>query len=281
MHRMIIAQISDFHVSLPGSPADERYRTAYHLGAAVARINAMTPSPDVVLATGDLVEGGAEEEYARLGDILASLAMPVLPIAGNHDHRDHLRLAFPDHPHLPTDGDFLQYVVDDYPVRLIALDTVIPGESGGELCAQRLAWLEQRLDEDRARPTLLFMHHPPFATGLVKMDMMGLRDPDGFAAVVSRHPQVERIVAGHLHRPIVRRFAGTVVSVCPSTAHQIALDIGNGEKLATVMEPPGIALHVWLPNGGGLVSHIAYVDDFTATTIFDGRNWLPPIAADD
>jgi len=271
---MIIAQISDFHVSFPDSGMDRRNRTADHLQAAVARLNALTPRPDVVLATGDLVEQGAVEEYARLAEILAPLTMPVLPIPGNHDERDNLRAAFPDHAHLPGTGEFLHYVVDDYAVRLVALDTVIPGASGGELCAERLAWLDQRLGEAPDRPTLVFMHHPPFVTGLAKMDTMGLRNPDDLAAVIARHLQVERIVAGHLHRPIVRRFAGTVASTCPSTAHQIALDLQPTEKLAIVMEPPAIAVHAWLPDGAGLVSHTVYVNDYSATPIFDGKDWI-------
>jgi len=138
--------------------------------------------------------------------------MPVLVIPGNHDDRANLVRAFDDHAYLPRDGGFLQYTVDDWPVRLVALDTVVPGESGGRLCADRLAWLDARLGEAPGGPTLVFMHHPPFATGIVAMDAMGLEDPAALATVLRRHPHVEGITCGHIHRTIVRRLRSAGIS---------------------------------------------------------------------
>jgi len=201
--------------------------------------------------------------------------MPLYLIPGNHDDRANLVRTFDRHRYLPRDGGFLHYVVEDWPVRLIALDTLIPGESGGQLCAKRLHWLDARLAEAPDRATLVLMHHPPFKTGIRKMDEMGL---DGIAAletVIGRHPQVERIVCGHLHRSITRRFAGTVACTAPATAHQIALDLGEVPRLATVMEPPACLLHLWLGNGEGLVSHVSVIgEQFPPFGVFDGHQWL-------
>jgi 3',5'-cyclic AMP phosphodiesterase CpdA len=122
---------------------------------------------------------------------------------------------------LPRDGAFIQYTVEDWPVRLVALDTLIPGESGGRLCAERLAWLDARLAEAPGRPTVVFMHHPPFVTGMRKMDEMGLDGTDGLAAVIRRHPQVERIVCGHLppvDRAALRRHGGLYQPRPPRTS---------------------------------------------------------------
>jgi 3',5'-cyclic AMP phosphodiesterase CpdA len=272
---MLIAQITDTHISTPGSRADRVFRTAEHLARAVAHLNGLARRPDLVLATGDLVESGGIDEYRRLREILAPLAMPVFPIPGNHDDRGNLAAAFSDHPHLPRNGDFLQYTVEDWPLRLVALDTLIPGQSGGRLCAERLSWLEARLAEAPGRPTVIFMHHPPFATGMAAMDDMGLDGIDGLARVIRRHPQVERIACGHLHRPIVRRFAGTVACTSPATAHQIALDLPPARRLATVMEPPACMLHLWLGETEGLVSHVSLIGDrHPPLTFFDGERWL-------
>jgi 3',5'-cyclic-AMP phosphodiesterase len=272
---MLIAQISDTHISTPDSSNDRLFRTAEHLARAVAHLNALRPRPELVLATGDLVERGGTDEYERLREILAPLAMPVYLIPGNHDDRRNLTRAFEDHSYLPGHGDFLQYTVEGWPVRLVALDTLVPGESGGRLCAERLAWLDARLGEAPARPTLVFMHHPPFATGIATMDDMGLDGIDALAAVIRRHPQVERITCGHLHRTIVRRFAGTVACTCPATAHQIALDLPPARRLATVMEPPACMLHLWLGEAGGLVSHVSLIGDrCPPLTLFDGEQWL-------
>jgi 3',5'-cyclic AMP phosphodiesterase CpdA len=162
---------------------------------------------------------------------------------------------------LPRDGEFLQYAVESYPLRLLALDTLVPGQPQGRLCDARLAWLQARLREAPGRPTLILMHHPPFATGIAPMDRHGFEDPDRLAAIVREHPQVERVVCGHLHRPIHVRWAGTIASTAPSTAHQIVLDLDGNGSVTFNLEPPACQLHLWRP-GVGLVSHVSYIDEF-------------------
>jgi 3',5'-cyclic AMP phosphodiesterase CpdA len=258
---MIIAQITDTHVRHKGGLAYERVATDLMLEAAVRHLNTMRPQPTVVVATGDLCDRGAAEEYTHLRAILSEFEMPVFLIPGNHDDRAALRDAFSDHAYLPKDGDFLHYAVDDYPVRLIGLDTVVPGEAGGHLCAERLDWLAERLDAGPARPTVLFMHHPPFATGVKHMDEIGLDGAEALAEIVARHPQIERILCGHLHRPIQMRWHGTLVSTAPSTAHQVVLDLRHDAPAEFNMEPPACQLHVW-DAAQGLVSHTSYIGRF-------------------
>src|SRR5215207_9222232 len=159
---MIIAQLSDPHIVAPGALLYGRVDTADMLRRAVAEVNGLEPRPDVVVLTGDLVDQGSTEEYDHLRHLLAPLGMPVFVIPGNHDARDPLRAAFGGDGYLPADG-FLQYVAEDYPIRLVALDTLIPGKGGGELCGERLAWLDKTLAAAPARPTVVVMHHPPFA----------------------------------------------------------------------------------------------------------------------
>ena len=264
---MIIAQITDLHVRPRGWKANRVVETNAMLARAVTSLNALKPVPDVVLATGDLVDGGEPEEYARLHRLLAPIERPLFVVPGNHDARRPLFDAFEDGGYLPGDGRFLHYVVEDWPVRLIGLDTIIPGEPGGRLGAERLAWLEARLGEQRDRPTLLFMHHPPIATGIGHMDTMGLADADDLAALIRRHPQVERIVCGHVHRSIQARFAGTMVTVAPSTAHQVSLTLQRTAPATFVMEPPGFHLHLWQP-GAGLVTHTAFTGSFAGPYSF-------------
>jgi len=256
---MLIAQISDPHIVPPGALLYGGVDTAGFLRRAVAALNALEPPPDIVVITGDLVDKGEPAEYDHLRALLAPLAAPVFVIPGNHDSREPLRAAFAADGYLPGDG-FLNYAIDDFPVRLIALDTLVPGEGGGELCAERLLWLDRALAAAPDRPTAVMMHHPPFATGIERMDRAGLREPEAFGAIIARHGQVERILCGHLHRAIERRFAGTVAGTAPSTAHQIRLDINPGAPLRFMFEPPGYQLHLW--QGGGLVSHTAVFGDW-------------------
>src|SRR5262249_43888751 len=222
---MLIAQITDTHIKPHGALAYGRVDTAPYLARAVAHLLELRPRPDVVLATGDLVDGGRPDEYRRLRDLLAPLSMPVYLIPGNHDEREALAAAFPDHAYLPRAGRFMQYVVEDYPVRLIALDTLVPGQVGGRLGAEPLGWLAARLGEAPAGPPVLFMHPPPFTTGIARMDEHGLANAAELADVVARHRQVQRIVCGHLHRSIQAVVGGTLATTAPSTAHQIALDL--------------------------------------------------------
>jgi 3',5'-cyclic AMP phosphodiesterase CpdA len=257
---MFVAQISDMHIRAPGKLLMGRVDTAGFLARAVAAVNALDPPPDLVLMTGDLVEAGKPEEYAHLAALAAPLKAPFFLIPGNHDARDALRAAFPAHRYLPREG-FLQYALEDWPVRILALDTLVPGEGGGALCAERLAWLERALAAAPGRPALVMMHHPPFATGVRHMDSYGLANAAGLAAAIARHPNVERIVAGHLHRAIQARFAGTLASTCPSTAHQIALDLVPGTPLRYVFEPPGFQLHI-CSEGAGLVTHTVPIGEF-------------------
>lgn len=252
---MILAQISDLHVGLRSAPFEVANRVAQRLARTVKHLCRLRPRPDALVCTGDLVNEGLPGEYVRLLQLLRPLPMPWFVLPGNHDHREHLRAALGGTGHLPRRGP-LHYEVSLGPLRLIALDSLVPGRPGGRVGAQQLRWLEGRLARSR-RPTVLAMHHPPFLTGIEGMDAMGLEDAAALAEVVERHPQVERIVCGHLHRPITRRFAGTVVTTCPSVAPQVALELRSGAPVSLVSEPIACQLHLWAD--GGLVTHTSYI----------------------
>lgn len=266
---MLIAQISDTHIREDGALCCRRVDTAPFLAKAVERLNSQRPSPSLVVVTGDLVDDGSPGEYARLRSLLERLAMPYYLVVGNHDRREALRAAFPDHGHLHG-SRFVQYAIEDFAVRLLILDTNIPGRHAGELCNERLAWLADRLAEQPERPTAIFMHHPPFMTGNVALDRFDLSGTYRLAAVVSMYRNVEGIFCGHLHRPVQARFAGTIAMTCPSTAHQVHLSLGEASVLAFDMEPPACQLHWW--DGRGLVTHTALVDRFDGPySVEDGR----------
>jgi 3',5'-cyclic AMP phosphodiesterase CpdA len=256
---MLLCQISDPHVVEKGSLAYGKVDTPRHLERCVRKILALPRRPDAVIATGDLTDNAAAAEYGLLGEILAPLDMPVYLAVGNHDDRQQLRAAFPTHTHLAGEDGFVQYVVEDFDVRLVVLDTLIPRKPGGMLCEKRLRWLDHTLARSN-RPTIVAQHHPPFATGLSFMDRMSLVDPGAEAAVISKYPQVERVIAGHHHRTAQARFAGTVASICPSTAHQLLLDLVPGADIRFTLEPSGFQLHLW--DGAQLVTHTAVVEDF-------------------
>lgn len=273
MKPFLIAQISDPHVRPRGRLCYGRVDTAAHLARAVAEILALPQHPDILVATGDLVDAGRDEDYALLRELLEPLRIRTLLIPGNHDDRDALRRVFADHPWLAgAAGDTagpreIRYAIEDMPVRIVALDTVIPGEPGGRLSEESLDWLDRTLSARGDAPTVVIMHHPPFATFIGHMDAMGLDNPAALAAVISRHPQVQAVLCGHLHRSIQTRFAGTIAMTCPSTAHQVALDFASDAPDRYIMEPPGFMLHAWSA-AAGLVSHVVPIGDFAGPYSF-------------
>jgi len=265
---VIVVQLTDPHVSESSSASRER------LAAAVAHVAALPVAPAAVLLTGDVADHGTPREYALAREILAALPCPVYAIPGNHDEREALRAAFgAQGAHAMT--DFVQYTIDDGPLRLVALDTTVPRAAGGTMCAARLAWLETRLAEAPARPTLLFMHHPPFATGLDVLDAIGLEGAERFGAIVARHAQVEAIVAGHVHCALVRRFHGTVASTATGISSRIEFDLSRPGRVALVDSPVELVVHAWDATLG-LRSH-AWAPGTTGPRreIHDGARWLP------
>ena len=221
---MLIAQITDLHMRTPG---DKAYGIIDppRSSARPCALNALSPRPDCVLITGDLTDLGRPHEYAQLRAQLQALEMPYFLLPGNHDDRAGLRAAFPTTP--TCKARVRSSSIRSTPIRcLLALDTVVPMKSHGELCGERLAWLEQQLAQQPGRPTLVLMHHPPFLTGIEHMDAIGLFGAPELERIVSRHPNVERVLCGHLHRTIFQRFGGTIASTCPGTAHQLALELG-------------------------------------------------------
>ena len=249
------------HIKAGGKLSYRVVDTEASLQRCVAHIIKLPQVPDAVLFTGDLTDFGRPDEYANLSGLIAPLPMPAFLMAGNHDDPAAMRKAFPAHAYLRQREGKLDYVIDEFPVRLLALDSTIPSKSPGELTAGQLAWLDETLSAARGKPTIVALHHPPFWTGIGHMDRQPLLNPRELEAVISRHPQVERVLAGHLHRPIVARFGGTIASTSPSPSHQVALDLDDQAASRFVMEPPGFQLHLWR-QGAGLVSHTATIGEF-------------------
>jgi Icc protein len=252
MQPLYLVQLSDLHIGADWGGVDPSARVV----AVVASVRALVPEPDAVLVTGDLAEHGLDEEYEQVRHALAPLGAPVHVLPGNHDDRTALRRHFD----LPgTDGDPIHYAADAGPVRLLALDSTIPGEDRGALGAEQLTWLDAALASDPKRPTVIAMHHAPIPTGVPAFDEMGLAPADraALAELLGRHAQVQRIVSGHLHRAITGAPGGRAALVVPSAYVQIELDFDR-PGFAVANCPPGFAVHVLLD--GQLVSHVEYAE---------------------
>lgn len=258
---MLICQLTDLHVRPVGKSANRVSETNMLTERALRAVVRFQPRPEVVVITGDLTDCGLEDEYANLAQMLRKhLSMPVFVIPGNHDRRGNLREVLGHLPGVRSDPHYVQYAVEDYPVRLVMLDTVVPGAAHGELHAEQLEFLDRTLAAVPDKPTIVGMHHPPFACGLPQ-DAINLRNPAAFAAVIARHRQVERIICGHHHRPIIARVAHAIAMIAPSVVHQVAMSLNPDEEQGFNFEPAAFQIHRWTPEDG-IVSHTVYVEDF-------------------
>ncbi|HEX3348357.1 MAG TPA: phosphodiesterase [Acetobacteraceae bacterium] len=259
---MFLVQLTDLHIRPEGKAGYRVAETNMLSERALRAVRALRFKPDAIVISGDLTDNGLDAEHAVLNGMLRReiSGTPIYVIPGNHDRREAMRSAMAAFPGVTSDPEFVQYSVEDLPVRLVMLDTVVPGHGHGELCAKRLAWLDRTLAAAPERTTIVVMHHPPFVTGIGHMDAINLRDSDAFAAVIARHRQVERILCGHHHRPIIGRVAHAIASVAPSVAHQVELDLHGGEQGFLVLEPP--AFHIHALQAGRLVTHTMYVEQY-------------------
>ena len=263
---MIIAQITDMHVMAAGQMAFGRIDVNANLAAALARLAAHDPRPDIVLVTGDMTFDGEVVEYTALAGIMAGCDIPFHVMPGNHDNRARIRAAFPGHDYLPR-GGFLHYTIDAHPLRIIALDTLNPESVDGQLCARRLDWLAARLAEAPDRPTLIAMHHPPIDIGIGWLASDRFEGRDAARDIIARHGQVVGVICGHVHRCVQAQWANTVVHTGAPTAYQFPLDLKPHAERGWVAEPPAYSLHYWRAESG-LVSHTGYADGFGAAQEF-------------
>ena len=265
-----IAQISDLHIKSPGSLAYGRVDTARALERCVACLNALNPAPDFVVISGDLADTPIAEEYAHLKRLLAPLTLPFAGIPGNHDSRELMRAALPRTYAFPSGP--LNQRLEVAGLDLLLLDSSVPGKPHGELDAPTLQWLDATLASAPDRPALLFLHHPPFKTGIWHMDRQNLLNAGEFAPIVKRHPRVQLIATGHVHRATLAMFAGVPTTICPAPNHAVDLDLAEQREPSFKVEPPAFHLHTWFPGEGfgSIVTHQVPIGNFDGPHPFFG-----------
>lgn len=258
---MLIAQVSDSHVEEPGKIVQGFYDAHAAFIKALDKVAAVEPRPDFLLHTGDATHHGNKSVHRDLRARLEATGIPYAVMAGNHDEVETLREAFADKPWMPRSG-FLHYVIELPPVRIICLDTTIPGKVEGTLCAERMAWLAARLAETPSAPTMIAMHHPAFRIGRTTSDARPFGNAQEFAELVARHPNVSLVTAGHVHCTLQARIGNAVALAVPSTAFQFAVDRRQGAPLSLINEPPGYFLHDFR-EGAGFTSQCVLIGDYT------------------
>ena len=245
---MILAQLTDTHIKSNRRKAYGRVDTAAMLDAAVKHINAFEPAIDVVLVSGDLTDRGEPEEFYALRESLKNISMPWHVIPGNHDDRCNFLEAFADHDYLEDSASFIHYIIDDYPLQLIGLDTTVDEKPYGFLPAKRLEWLDACLASEPEKPTLLFMHHPPFEVKESKHPWQydNQESIELFGNALEGQTQVLRAFCGHSHR----NANGFISDVPASCVPSVAIDVRLGSFPNSAKTKPVYQLHTYKSRQG-------------------------------
>ncbi len=214
---MIIAQISDTHVSQNSA---DRTRRLEDFERTIDDINALEEQPDVIVHTGDIAHDGLPDEYAAAQAILAKASSPVFVLAGNRDNRKNLQQAFSSSGYFKANSEFIEYAINDFPIKLIMLDTLSSHSNKGDFCQKRAETLKQMVKAESAKPVVVFAHHPPF-------EAMECPDPFQFETQESMLRMRDALKAidglravfcGHVHRFDKGEVAGILATAMPSTA---------------------------------------------------------------
>jgi 3',5'-cyclic-AMP phosphodiesterase len=211
------------------------------LSSGIAHVNQHHADAARVIITGDLTHHGDIASYRRLRAVLAKLKLPLTLLIGNHDNRDNFVATFPE---TSRDADgFVQSTLDLGGHQLLFLDTVkgaahAQGQKhAGILCGKRLSWLDTQLAAAKAKPVLIFMHHPPHKTGFAGMDEIRLENGAAFYNIVCRYPNVQHLFCGHVHRTINGSQHGLPYSVFKSTCHQQPMVFDRLDTKIAIAEP--------------------------------------------
>jgi 3',5'-cyclic-AMP phosphodiesterase len=268
---LLIAQISDLHIKPPGELAYGRVDTAAALALCVASLNEFKPEPDFVVISGDLADTPVVEEYDHLAQLLAPLTLPFAAVPGNHDSREMVRAVFPKTGYAFPSGA-LNQKIEVGELDLVLLDSSVPGKPHGLLETKTMQWLDATLTSSVDRPALLFLHHPPLATGISHMDSQNLHNASDLAALIRRHPRARLVACGHVHRATLAMFAGIPCTICPAPNHAVDLDLAKLRGPSFKIEPPAFHLHAWLPGEEQLVTHQVPIGSFDGPHPFFGLN---------
>lgn len=218
-----IVHMSDTHLLAGNAPLGAGIDTEANLGLTLAAIERLGIRPAAIIVTGDMADLGEPDAYRRLREtmdpVAARLGCPVIWVAGNHDERPALRAGLLDEePSLePVTG-----VWDLGGLRVVALDSTVPGWHHGDIDDAQLAWLRGVLNEPAPLGTLLALHHPPLPSHIPFFDILELRDQHRLAEAI-RGTDVRGILAGHLHYSTTGTFVGVPVSVAAATCYTMNL----------------------------------------------------------
>jgi Icc protein len=246
-------QLSDLHLAPPGQLL-AGIDPIRQMRSVLARINQLDVTPAFIVISGDLTDNGSAESYEVVNQVLQELGAGTTSIflaLGNHDDRATFRQIVLRAERSDDQSPYHHSQVIDG-LRVIVLDSTIPGDVGGALGATQLSWLQAQLDELAPRGNLIVLHHPCRLAGPVRhYPAFILRDAAALEAMVARHQdRIVGVLAGHTHQANSAPFGGTLHATAPAVLRQ--LDSFAGEQYTTV---PGGGFNLCQLDANGLTIH--------------------------
>ncbi|HEY4225408.1 MAG TPA: phosphodiesterase [Pseudolysinimonas sp.] len=217
-----IAHLSDTHYLGGKRPLYGVLDTDRTLARALEQLERSGTNPSAIVITGDLADLGEPDAYERLKaeiePVAKRMGSQIIWVMGNHDERGpYSSILFCGKADDAAPQDRV-YDIDG--LRIVALDSSVPGYHHGQLTDDQLSWLEEVLAVPAAHGTLLALHHPPLPSPIEIMAIIELQEQQKFADVI-RGTDVRSILAGHLHYSTSGTFAGVPVSVASATCYTI------------------------------------------------------------
>lgn len=252
-----ILQLSDLHIVGEGELAYGVVDTAKCLQNAVDYINKIKPNIghiDGILITGDISETGLPQEYRRYQNLIAPLDLPVIMLPGNHDERRAMAAAFPDQ-NWHDAGNPLNSHQKLGNIDVLALDCTVPNQQYGELSNQTADWLKDKLKSLDGLPVITGLHHPPFKCGIEHMDAQPFREPEKLLSILEQHKGPKLVLCGHVHRYMTCFHKNIPMSIAPSVAHAVNLDMSPNALAEFALEPGGLLIHEFDGDFGRFTSH--------------------------
>ncbi len=223
-----VLHLSDTHFEVGDRPLYGSVDSGKHLRQILIEIEESGARPEAIIFTGDLADHGDPEAYAALKSIVEPLARrigaQIIWVMGNHDDRGNFRAGLLGQPASAAPIDRVHWVNG---LRIIALDSTVPGHHYGHVSPDQLDWLAEELASPAPHGTILAMHHPPVPSVLDLAVLVELRDQSSLAEVITGS-DVRSIIAGHLHYSTTSTFAGIPVSVASATCYTQDLNVPVG-----------------------------------------------------
>ncbi|NJM68272.1 MAG: 3',5'-cyclic-AMP phosphodiesterase [Acaryochloris sp. RU_4_1] len=230
---LLVAQLSDLHLFATPDNKLLGLNTFSSLEVVLQALQRLPSKPDQLLLTGDLSQDETEIAYQQVQALIAPLQIPTYWLPGNHDHLTTMQATF-------TDTNFRSH--KSYRMgawHFLLLDSSIPGKVYGALSPESLSWLNQELEQCHPQPTLIALHHPPFAIKSDWLDQIGLQNSADLFAILDRHPHVKLVVFGHIHQQFEHQRCGVHYLSTPSTCIQF---VPHSKTFALDLAQPGFRL---------------------------------------